>query len=256
MDNKYAILKYFKIHYLESGKGECIILLPSLWVTSKSYRSFGEKLKDKFRVIIPDLGNTGRSSGKRLISSFDDYATLLDEFLGVIGVEKSFLVGVSFSGMIAVKYATKFPDKVKGLFLASTALIPVKIKMALLRGLLLGYTLLFLDNLRYRGGLKVNFLWFGDGLIDLIKHPRQFIQDALIAKKTLKNKISELMVPALLLLPAYEPFIPQKSYKDIEGEIKQINNLRIENISGSHGWFFLRPGEFVGMIEKFIEELK
>ncbi len=256
MDNKYATLKDFKIHYLEAGRGESIVLLPSLWVTSKSYRSFGEKLKDKFRIIIPDLGNTGRSSGKRLISSLNDYASLLDEFLGVIGVEKSFLVGVSFSGMIAVQYATKFPDKVKGLFLASTTLIPLKIKMALLRGLVLGYILLFLDNLRYRGGLGVDFLWFGDGLIDLIRHPRQFIQNALIAKETLKNKVSGLMVPTLLLLPAYEPFLPQKSYKDMEGEIKQISNLRIESVSGSHGWFFLRPGEFVGMIEKFIEELK
>lgn len=246
MRDKYINLKDFRIHYLEGGAGECIVLLPSLWVTSGSYRAFGEKLENKFRVIIPDLGNTGKSSGKRLISSLDDYTFLVDEFLKGIRVKKFFLVGVSFSGMIAAKYSVKFPQKMKGLFLASTTLVPVK--MSFLEGVI-RYNFFLLENLFYKGGLRLDWLWLSDALIDFIKHPRQFLKDGSMGIENLKSEIGRLEVPSLLLLARHDIYVPSKYYV----KMRKIKSLKIEVVSGPHAWFFLKPEEFIERLENFIK---
>ena len=69
-----------KIHYLEFGSGESLILLPSLCLTSFSYASFGEKLGNNFHVLIPDLYR-GHSIYTQNAYQLEDYVEKLNQFM-------------------------------------------------------------------------------------------------------------------------------------------------------------------------------
>jgi len=55
MKSKFLNTNDGKIHYLEGGKGDTVILLPSLWLTSRLYKIFAEQLSQDYQVLIPDF---------------------------------------------------------------------------------------------------------------------------------------------------------------------------------------------------------
>lgn len=243
MKSKYIKVGEYNIHYLDGGEGETVVLLSSLAITSRSYRQFGEKLASKYRVVIPDLGE-GRSSGRKLLTSLNDYVSLLKGFLEAIRIDKFHLIGFSFGGLIALGYYKKHPLKIKSLFLTSTTLVPIKGRL-----LFKGYPCLLFKNLFSKNGFKVNLLWFSDGLVSFIRHPRQFLNNLFIGFKNLEERPTALEVPNILVIGDKDEFIPIKSIKEM-GAIKGVN---LEIIKAGHGWFFLKPEYLIERVERFFE---
>lgn len=75
-----------------------------------------------FRVLAPDIpGEAGRSAPVRPSWDNDDYALWLDDVLDALGVKSASLMGLSFGGWIALKYAACRPQKVSRLVLLAPA---------------------------------------------------------------------------------------------------------------------------------------
>lgn len=75
-----------------------------------------------FRVYLVDVpGDAGFSAPIRPPLGGDDYALWLDELFAALGVERPFLVGVSLGGWLALDYATRRPERVRGLALLCPA---------------------------------------------------------------------------------------------------------------------------------------
>ncbi len=244
MKSKYLKTDGFNIHYLEGGSGEVVILLSSLGITSKSYQQLGERLAEKYKVFIPNLGE-GSSSGERLIMSLGEYVSLFNDFLKAAKIDKFYLVAFSFGGLVACKYYKRYPSRIKALFLTSTTLVPIKGRL-----LLKGYPYLLFKNLFSKKGLKVNLLWLSDGLASFIKQPRQVLENFLIGFNNLGEALTELKIPNLLVLADKDEFIPSSTIK----EMKNIKGVNLEVIKGGHGWFFLEPEKFLVKVEKFLKE--
>jgi pimeloyl-ACP methyl ester carboxylesterase len=231
------------------GSGETVVLLPSNWLTSMSYKTFAEKLSSDFSVIVPNLYR-GRSQFDSNARHIDDYTKKLNLFLRGLKLKKYYLVGSSFSGLIAIDYLSKYPKDLKKVIIVGMATQPViskESKITLFSGIV-SYIKLFLHNLASVDGIKVDLLWLYDGFFNcFIRHPIQFVLDGLIAMRTFNRRSLETPVPTKIIMATKDEFIP---CKNVNRDIK-MNKLDIEIVEGYHGWFFLKDNILVEKINDF-----
>lgn len=235
------------IHYLEFGKGEPLVLVPSLWVTSKSYVALGQALGTQYHVFIPDLYR-GKSEFSGTATSIEDYVAMLGEFIRRLHLSRYYLIGVSLSGIVATKYVlnkTNLPIK---LLLVSSTVLPLNIKNPR-RTLFWGYLMLLYHNMFSIEGLAVNWLWITDGLENVWRHFRQAWTEGLIATSLEIKDVKRLPVPTKLIFALRDEFIPREAFD----RSRTVKNLELEAVDGYHGWFFRHEQELVTKIFKFFD---
>jgi len=232
MKNQFVQTNSNKIHYLTGGQGKTLILLPSLWITSTSYHVLGSELSKYFQVIIPDIYR-GKSHFNKNATNIDDYVKSLSYFVEALSLKKFYLVGVSFSGLLATKYTLKHSNTIYKLFLVSTAVGPLSVKNKRLL-LILGYAKLLFHNMFSSDGIKTNILWLRDSIQNLMRHPLQVLYEGIVATSDDKNHVFDMNVPTKLLFARKDEFIPVKVLSVME----KISNLEIEVVDHYHAWFF------------------
>jgi pimeloyl-ACP methyl ester carboxylesterase len=112
-----------------------------------------------FRVIAPDIpGEAGMSSPERPSWGNDDYILWLDDVLDTLEVKTAALMGLSFGGWIAAKYATHRKPRVSRLaLLAPGGICPARASTIL-------KTIVY-SMQKERGAEKMKRLVFGKGEI-------------------------------------------------------------------------------------------
>ena len=121
-----------RTNYLESGSGEEKVVLvhgSGPGVTSyANWRLVLPELGRDFHCVAPDMVGFGYSDRPENVTySLDTWA---DQTLGVmdaLGIEKAHLIGNSFGGAIALRLATKNPDRVDKLVLMGSMGVPFEI---------------------------------------------------------------------------------------------------------------------------------
>jgi len=233
------------LHYVYFGTGQNVILLPSLWLTSKSYVPLAKELSKKFKVFIPDLYR-GKSKFRNEAKTLDDYTNHLNLFIRSLDLKEYCLVGVSFSGLVTLKYVLNDTNlHPKKMFLVSTSANFLNIKHKFLL-FLWGYSKLFFYNSFSLNGLKINFIWITDAFYNFFKHPKQYVLEAKIAITDYQDKITSFAMPTKLLFAERDEFISNRHIN----QMKNINNLEIETRVDHHTWFFYRENE---LAEKIID---
>ena len=115
--NPYQVMKIgtANIRYVITGDEArpCVVFLNGGMNCSEMWFKYVEKMADEYRVLIFDYPME--------IKTVDETAELIHEFLVKLGIEKAFLAGASFGGMMAQVFARKYPQMVTGLGLFSTA---------------------------------------------------------------------------------------------------------------------------------------
>lgn len=249
MKNSYIQINGIKVHYLMSGNGEVLLLLPSIWLTSKSYIPLGLELSKGFKVIIPDIYR-GNSVFNKYVMNIQDYVEALHDFTKALSIKNFYLVGISFSGFIATKYTLKYSTSINKLFLVSTTPIPLLFKNKKLI-LIYGYMKLFFHNMFSLNGVKTNLIWMCDGVENLLKHPKQVIFEGLMATSNYDDQVTDMKIPTKLIFAQKDEFIPL----DIVSRVKKITNLEIETVDHYHAWFFKREDELANRIVSFFKVL-
>lgn len=117
----YETINGNRIWYEIVGSGPHLLQIGGAGFAHRNFGLVTETMAQHFTVIEMDqLGNGGseRPTQKFTIESWaDDSSALLD----AIGVERCFVHGTSTGGMIAIKLAAKYPEKVSALVLGATA---------------------------------------------------------------------------------------------------------------------------------------
>lgn len=110
------------LHVMEAGQGEPLLLIHGFFVWSYFWRRVIPSLSQFARVIAPDLrgfGLTERLPDKPL--DLWAQADLLVKLMDQLGVKRALLCGHSMGGEVALRMALRYPERVHGLVLASSA---------------------------------------------------------------------------------------------------------------------------------------
>jgi len=109
-----------KLYYEVHGEGEPIIFLNGIMMSTPSWLDFIPIVSKRFKLILLDFRDQGQSSKMseqyNLDIHVDDLLNLLDE----LGMPKIHMLGVSYGGDVALKFALSHQDRLKTLILPNT----------------------------------------------------------------------------------------------------------------------------------------
>jgi pimeloyl-ACP methyl ester carboxylesterase len=104
----------------DAGSGPPLVLLHAFPLDRTMWRSQVAVLSASHRVIVPDLFGFGDSPLLGGGWTVESQADALETFLTEIGAERIVLGGLSMGGYVALAFARRHPDRLRGLVLADT----------------------------------------------------------------------------------------------------------------------------------------
>jgi len=121
-----------RTNYLEGGSGdETVVLVHGSGPGVTSYANWRlviPALAEHWRVVAPDMVGFGFSDRPEGVTyGLDTWADQTVGVMDALGIEKAHLVGNSFGGAIALRLATKNPDRVDKLVLMGSMGVPFEI---------------------------------------------------------------------------------------------------------------------------------
>lgn len=109
------------IYYESHGKGEPIIFLNGIMMSTSSWAPFIKgNVFEGLRVILIDLIDQGKSDRADEQYTQDFHVEILRELIEKLDLGKVHLMGISYGGEVAMKFALKYQDKLKSLILSNT----------------------------------------------------------------------------------------------------------------------------------------
>lgn len=123
-----------RFHYIESGKGEPLILIHGAGQSLYTFNKVLSKLALKYRVIALDLAGHGYSDRPNNFDySAEDHAESLARFMDAMGIETAHFMGFSMGASYVLMLAALHPERVDKLIAISpggiTAEMPFSIRL-------------------------------------------------------------------------------------------------------------------------------
>ena len=121
----YTQVNDLRLHYLEAGEGDPILLLHGFPTSSHLWRNVMPELAKTHRVIAIDLPGYGLSD-KPLDATYDFefYENVIDGFLDALDIHTTNLVLHDFGGPIGLFWAVRHPRRVRDIVLLNTLVYP------------------------------------------------------------------------------------------------------------------------------------
>jgi len=127
MSEKKILIKGIESSFKIEGEGKPLLILHGWGAGSGSWTEVIKRLSDKgYKVICPDFPGFGKSQTPPKAWSVSDYLNWLSDFTNHLNLDKFYLIGHSFGGRIAIKFAGKYPERLEKLILCSPAGIKMK----------------------------------------------------------------------------------------------------------------------------------
>jgi pimeloyl-ACP methyl ester carboxylesterase len=123
ISSKFIIVGKNKVHYLESGMGQQIVLLlhgGGLDSGELSWELLIPELAKKARVIALDWPGYGKSDKPDVLFDLPFYLNFFPQFMDAIEIQQADLVGVSMGGAIGLGCALDYPQRVNKLVLVDS----------------------------------------------------------------------------------------------------------------------------------------
>ncbi|MBT2622813.1 alpha/beta hydrolase [Chryseobacterium sp. ISL-6] len=273
---------HVQIHYKVSGTGEACIYIPG--GPGQGYPSFelmgGNHLEKNLKMIYMDQRGSGKSAQS------DDYhldkmVQDIEELRQHLKLNKVFLMAHSFGGIIAVSYAKKYPQNVKGLILANVTLhflnnesVKEQIDYAnellhlknrkiendslsselsklskSLRSKRMGYRFLTDDietikEMDKIDSLNPRIIDFGMAVISKPKEYPEYYADYAQSTKDIK-------VPTLIITGKKDKAVGTKHYQSFK-----FVNKQVVSIDGGHLLYYEKNPEFINTVWTFVKKEK
>jgi len=124
-DSRFVAVEGMDVHYRAAGQGPVLLLLHGTGASLHTWEIWTEELRDSFTIIsldLPAFGLTGPFPDREY--SIAHYSSFINLFAQAINIDSFALGGNSLGGLIAWKFASDYPAKVKELILLDAAGIP------------------------------------------------------------------------------------------------------------------------------------
>ncbi len=253
------------LFYTEHGSGQPVVLLHAFPVDGRMWQAQADHLSTHWRVIVPDFRGFGLSPGAgpfTVPSMADDIHALLSAIRATACV----LAGISMGGYVAMNYARKYPDDLRGLILVDTKDAADDPQTRENRNRMI-------DVAQSKGSAAVADLMFGKMLSpDTLSHrpeisktlrammeacPAKTIEHALAALRDRPDMTTELpliSMPTLILVGEADALTPPTA---AEGMKSRISGSRLTAIPGAgHMSPMEQPSQVNKAIRRFIDNLQ
>lgn len=123
---KTIISRGAKIRFADIGKGRAIVLLHGFPFSLDVWfgNGYANALAKKFRVIAIDLPGHGKSECIGYVSKMERMADVVKDVMDELGLRRYIVVGHSMGGYVALAFAEKYFDNLRGLCLFHSSALP------------------------------------------------------------------------------------------------------------------------------------
>ena len=124
IQEKFVQAGEYRTHYWEVGEGENVLMLHSADPGAGGWLEFRENMEAlgrQFRVLAPDIIGFGKTDSPTRDLRHPAYVEHMVQFLDVLGVKKTHLVGNCRGGLISISIAAEHPDRVGRVILIGNA---------------------------------------------------------------------------------------------------------------------------------------
>jgi pimeloyl-ACP methyl ester carboxylesterase len=108
------------LFYRESGEGLPLVILHGVFGSGDNWLTISKNFSQSFKVFLIDQRNHGRSPQTEIFE-YDLLVEDLKDFADEQGLESFFLIGHSMGGKVAMKFAAKYPDRIKKMVIVDIA---------------------------------------------------------------------------------------------------------------------------------------
>lgn len=116
--------KGIPIFYTDSGNGNPVVLLHGFLENSRMWQAFIPELAKNNRIICIDLLGHGKTDCLGYIHSMELMADSVNAVLNHLKIKKTTIIGHSMGGYVALAFAEKNPNKLKGICLMNSTALP------------------------------------------------------------------------------------------------------------------------------------
>ena len=219
-----------------------------------------------FRVATFDLLGQGASDKPALFISQDDQVAALGLLIDQLGDAPVFLSGISFGGLIALRYAIEHGNRLAGLALMSTfaELTPQLLLLgtALRTGLILGGTSYLQDLLL---PMNLSDAWLGPQLdnLEAIKrqgwltndlYALQNLMESFLDFKPLTPQLSAIGIPTIILNGEFDFLTPRALHETLRLQIPDSALVIIPH--AYHAFTLEKPALTADLLSRFAEDVR
>jgi haloalkane dehalogenase len=112
------------IHHTEAGSGPAFVFLHGNPASSHMWRNVLPRI-GRGRLLAPDLIGMGRSGKPAIEYLFADHVRYLDAWFDALDLDDVVLVGHDWGGALACDWASRYPERVRGLALFEAIIKPI-----------------------------------------------------------------------------------------------------------------------------------
>jgi len=252
MEEKQITINGIKTNYRVAGKGLVVLILHGWGSNSEKWeRVIGDLSNNNFKVIVPDLPGFGKSQEPSEVWGVEEYCSFVKNLVNSLGLEKFVLLGHSFGGALAVKYASKLPEKIDKLLLVGAACFrrksPRKKLFYVFAKILKVFSFLPSYEKIRKGFYKI--------VVRRSDYPytKGIMKDIYlkVIKKDLSEELSQIRIPTLIIWGKKDKIKPLKEAYLIKEKIKDAR-LAILPEAG-HSPYRESPSDFSKTILKFLK---
>jgi len=254
-----------KIYYEVHGEGEPVLFLHGIMMSTMSWLAFIPELSRRFKLILLDFRDQGQSSRMQKPYSQEIHVGDVLALLDALSIPKVHVMGLSYGGQVALRFALHNQERIKSLCLFNT---PNHISNHLLEIGKAWETAAELNDGAMFFQLAIPFIYsepFYETHLDFLME-RQKMFKSLLTKdwfdgfirlsRSVKGysvspeELKTIRVPTLLVGADLDIVVSQRSMKDIHENIPDCEFIMIPN--AGHGAFLERMNEFLTILIGFV----
>ena len=227
---KQIIVNGLSVGYQQKGQGAPLLLLHGGVSDSRYWQREIDVFSDAYKVIAWDAPGCGQSDDPPENFSMSDYADILAEFLSILGIHKTHVLGISFGGGLAISLFNQHPEIPSTLMLISAyagwagSLPAVEVERRLEKGR--KQTKMDPEAV---AEMWIPSLFSSTPTEEMIQEEKEIISDfhpagsqimlEAFAKANLTNVLPEIDVPTLLLYGEEDVRAPLEIARELNGRI-------------------------------------
>ena len=220
------------------------------------------ELSQRYRLIIPDHRNHGKSDWIRGSFRVEDLATVLGGVLDELGYDRVNVLGYSMGGMAAQVLAHRHPERVDRLILAATGARPIDRFRVLVR--IVFWLARAFARLSKKEAAMVTYNYLiRHGLVDpsaerwmwaalLTRDPTLFYESGVAAWHfDSRDWVGEITVPTMVIIPEKDQVVPARAQRDLAARLDDPVVVELEGVG--HESILSVPEEYIKAIDRFLD---